>query len=143
MAELRPDVPEGWTLDAAMAAAAKADNRDACVTLWRESAAAAKAEACTAREAETVQRLLAARMETLKAEAALAALNEGDPWLTACQAIASPEDVEKIGAEFGEAFASVPDGDPRKAAIDSLLGRRRNEVALYADYTARSERAAA
>ena len=143
MAELRPDVPEGWTFDAAMAAAAKAADRDACVTLWRESAAAAKAGACTAREAETVQKFLAARMETLKAEAALALLNEGDPWLTASQAIASPEDAEKIAGEFTEAFGNVDSDNPRKAAIAALLGRRQGEVALYAAHLAQAELRAA
>jgi AAA domain len=143
MAELRPDVPEGWTFDAAMAASAKAADRDACVTLWRESATAAKAEACTGREAETVQRLLAARMETLKAEAALALLDDGDPWLTASQAIASPEDAEKIHAEFADAFGNVDNDNPRKAAIGTLLGKRRGEVALYAAHLAQAELRAA
>lgn len=143
MAELRPDVPEGWAFDVAMTAAAKAGSRDACVSLWRESAAAAKAGACTGREAETVQRLLAARMETLKAEAALALLNEGDPWLTASQAVASPEDAEKITGEFTEAFGNVDNDNPRKAAISALLGKRRDEVALYAAHLAQAELRAA
>lgn len=143
LAELRPDVPEGWTSDAAMSAAAKAEDRDACVTLWHQAAAAAKDGACTAREAETVQKFLAARMETLKAEAALEKLNEGDPWLVASQSIASLEDAEKLDGEFAEFFGGDPDDDPRKAAVGALLSRRRNEIALYADYTARNGKAAA
>lgn len=143
LAELRPDVPEGWTFDAAMTAAAKAENRDACVTLWHQAATAAKAEVCTAREAETVQKLLGARMETLKAEAALAETDTDDGWLIALRDASAPDETEKIAAGFGDVFADVPDDDPRKTVIGNLLAARTREVAMYAGYLAGTAKAAA
>lgn len=131
MPELRPDPPEGWTLDGALTGAAKAATLEECREMWRVTATAAKAQACTAGEAKTVQELIAARMETLKADAALAALGEDNGWLTNLRDVSSADEVERVAGEFDEAFKPVADEDPRKVAIGSLIVARTREFARH------------
>jgi len=129
LTELTPDVPEEWTYAAAVSDAAKAPDLDECRKLWRECAAAAKAEMCTAWQAKAVQELIAARMATLKA---VTALSDDDPWTVAVLAITTADDAEQIDSEFTESFGEVPDDDPRKAGIGHLLAARKREAALRA-----------
>lgn len=136
-----PQVPDGWNVDDAIAAAMNADSLDACRQQWRDASAANKARQCTGEEARRIQDLLSARMEGLREEAAEeaaeardaqqapAALDPDDPWAVKVDGISAASDADAVMNELLEEFKAGRIDETRANQVRAAISARASAVA--------------